>query len=58
MTITGIDISRLTFIVKDIIGKTKKSKWITDKKGLHITQAIINPMMEIIKEKLVKFVNK
>jgi hypothetical protein len=48
----------LTFIVKDIIGKTKKSKWITDKKGLHVTQIIINPIMEIIKDRLIKFVNK
>jgi hypothetical protein len=57
-SIWSSDISRLTFIVRDIIGKTKKSKWITDKKGLHITQTIINPMMSIIKDKLVKFVNK
>lgn len=57
-SIWSSDISRLTFIVRDIIGKTKKSKWITDKKGLHITQTIINPMMSIIKDKLIKFVNK
>ena len=56
-SIWSSDISRLTFIVKDIIGKTKKSKWVTDKKGLHITQTIINPMMEIIKDKLIKYVN-
>ena len=55
-SIWSSDVSRLTFIVKDIIGKTKKSKWITDKKGLHITQTIINPMMQIIKDKLIKYV--
>ena len=57
-SIWSSDISRLTFIVKDIIGKTKKSKWITDKKGMHVTQTIINPIMEIIKDRLIKFVNK
>ena len=57
-SIWSSDISRLTFIVRDIIGKTKKSKWITDKKGIHITQTVINPMMDIIKKRLIKFVNK
>jgi hypothetical protein len=57
-SIWSSDISRLTFIVRDIIGKTKKSKWITDKKGLHITQTIINPMIDIIKSKLSMYVNK
>ena len=57
-SIWSSDISRLTFIVKDIIGETRKSKWITDKKGLHITQTIINPMMDIIKDKLIKYVKR
>lgn len=52
------DVSRLTFIVKDIVGKTKKSKWITDKKGIHITQTIITPMMKIIKDKLSTYISK
>jgi hypothetical protein len=52
------DVSRLTFIVKDIVGKTKKSKWISDKKGVHVTQTIITPMMKIIKHKLTAYVNK
>lgn len=50
------DISRLTFIVKDIVGKTKNSKWITDKKGLHFTQVIINPLLDKIKTLLMEYV--
>jgi hypothetical protein len=52
------DVSRLTFIVKDIVGKTKKSKWISDKKGVHVTQTIITPMMKIIRDKLMSYVSK
>ena len=49
------DVSRLTFIVKDIIGKSKKSKWITDKKGIHFTEAIIDPLLEKIKDLLIEY---
>jgi hypothetical protein len=52
------DIARLTFIVKDIVGKTKKSKWVVDKKGLHFTEVIIIPLMNKIKELLVDYVSK
>ena len=57
-SIWSSDISRLTFIVKDIIGKSKKSKWITDKKGIHITQTIITPMLDIVKDRLIAFVDE
>lgn len=57
-SIWSSDISRLTFIVRDIIGKTKNSKWITDKRGLHIIQTVIIPMTNIIKDRLVSYINK
>jgi hypothetical protein len=48
------DVSRLTFIVKSVFGKAKakKSKWVSDKNGVHFTDLIIKPMFEIIKEKM------
>jgi hypothetical protein len=50
------DVSRLSFIVKSVIGKTKKSKWISDKNGVHFAELIIKPMFEIIKEKMRKYI--
>jgi hypothetical protein len=50
------DVSRLTFIVKSVMGKTKKSKWISDKNGVHFTELIIKPMFDIIKEKMRDFI--
>ena len=48
------DVARLTFIIKDIIGKSKKSKWIVDKKGLHFTETIINPLLNKVSDMLIK----
>lgn len=50
------DVSRLAFIVKSAIGSTKKSKWIQDKNGIHFMEMIIQPMFDIIKNKLRKYV--
>ena len=51
------DVSRLTFIVKSVFGKNNsKSKWISDKNGVHFTDLIIKPMFEIIKEKLREYI--
>ncbi len=50
------DVSRLAFIVKSAIGKNKKSKWISDKNGVHFTELIIRPMFEIIKEKMKEYI--
>lgn len=47
------DVSRLSFIVKSVIGRSsKKSKWVSDKNGVHFTELIIKPMFEIIKDKM------
>ena len=52
------DVSRLTFIVKSAMGKTKskKSKWISDKNGVHFAELIIKPMFEIIKDKMKEYI--
>ena len=52
------DVARLTFIIKDIIGNNKKSKWIVDKKGIHFTETIINPLLERIKDLLTDYNNE
>lgn len=50
------DVSRLTFIVKEIIGnKNKKSKWMVDKKGIRFTETIIDPLMNKIKDLLTEY---
>jgi hypothetical protein len=52
------DVTRLTFIVRDIIGNSKQSKWIVDKKGIHFTETIVDPLMEKIKELLTDYNEK
>ena len=49
------DVARLTFIIKDIIGKGNKSKWIVDKRGIHFTETIINPLLEKIRDLLIEY---
>jgi hypothetical protein len=48
------DVTRLTFIVKDMMGN-KKSKWVVDKKGIHFTETIIDPLMDKIKDLLINY---
>jgi hypothetical protein len=50
------DISRLTFIIKELIGKS--SKWVADKKGLNFTKYVISPLTEKIMEILKEYVKK
>lgn len=52
------DVARLTFIVKDVIGNSKRSKWVIDKKGIHFTETIIGPLMNKIKNLLIKYNEK
>lgn len=49
------DVARLTFIVKEMMGKSKKSKWIVDKKGIHFTETIIDPLLDKIKDMLTEY---
>ena len=49
------DVSRLTFIIKNLIKKTNKSKWISDKNGTCLTKFIIDPMLKIIRKKIIRY---
>lgn len=44
------DVTRLTYLIKDIIGKKGKSQWIMDKKGVKVVEYIIRPILEYIVE--------
>lgn len=50
------DLSRLSFIVKQIL-KNNKSDWTYDKKGLHVQDTIINPLLAHIKKIVKAYVN-
>ena len=50
-SIWNSDASRLTFLIKDIVGK--KSEWIKDKKGMKLRELVIKPILSLV-EKLVK----
>ncbi len=65
------DVSRLSFIVKSVIGntfnfnskcseksKSTKSKWISDKNGVYFTDLIIKPMFEIIKDQMKDYIKR
>lgn len=48
------DVSRLTFVIKEKIGKS--SKWILDKKGISLTEKIISPLTKRTKEILQEYI--
>ncbi len=54
------DVSRLAFIVKSAMGKSKpkKSKWVTDKNGIHFSEMIIKPMFEIIRDRIEEYIDE
>ena len=45
-SIWNSDTSRLTFLIKDIVGD--KSEWMTDKKGVKLINYVIRPVSELI----------
>ena len=52
------DVSRLTFIIRQVVGDTKSNKWMVDKNGVDLTKLIIQPLVEKVIEILREFVNK
>jgi len=44
----GVDVSRLTFIIKQCIGDGNESEWVRDYNGVKILKMIINPLYEEI----------
>ena len=49
--IWNTDSSRLNYLIKHAITK-KKSSWIIDKKGLHVTKRIIAPVLDYLRGKM------
>lgn len=47
-SIWNSDVSRLTYLIKDIIGKEGESQWIWDKKGVKVSTYIIKPILNFI----------
>jgi len=58
LSILSSDVSKLSFILRDVMDKINKSEIIMDEKGLYITETIINPIIDVIDNKLTKFINK
>ena len=52
------DVSRLTFIIRQVVGDTKSNKWIVDKNGIDLTKLIIQPLVGKVIELLKCFVKK
>lgn len=52
------DTSRLTYIVKHLLGNKIKSEWLVDKKGVKICEYIIDPLLEYISKVNDAFINQ
>lgn len=57
-SIISTDVSRLTFIIKQLIAGTNQSEWVTDSKGVKITTLIITPLLDKIREMMINFINE
>lgn len=47
-SIWNTDVSRLTYIIRDIIGKNGQPEWVMDKKGIRVGEYIIQPVLNFI----------
>ena len=52
-SIWNSDVSRLSFLIKDIVGE--ESEWVKDKKGIKLRQLVIKPITIFIKELIEKW---
>lgn len=52
------DTSRLSFIVRQLIGTTGKNEWVNDKSGIKINQLIVIPILERVKIAMVNYIEK
>jgi hypothetical protein len=52
------DVSRLTFVIKQIVGEPDDSEWVTDKKGTKLTKMIICPVTDEVKNILQEYIKK
>ena len=55
-SIWNSDATRLTFLIKDIVGK--KSEWITDRKGAKLRQLVIEPIINLVEELINEYSDK
>jgi hypothetical protein len=51
------DTSRLTYIINEL-QECGKIKWTVDKKGIKVKKYVITPLLEYLRTKLEKYVNK
>lgn len=52
-SIWNSDVSRRNYLLRELVGKT--ASWITDKKGIKVTEIVIDPFIDKIRELLVKY---
>lgn len=51
-SIWSTDCSRLTYVIKELVGKS--NEWVVDKKGLKLRALIVNPILEYIRDHVMK----
>lgn len=51
------DINRYSYMISEVVGTAsgKRNEWITDKTGIKVTEIIIDPTLEIIKNMLIDY---
>lgn len=55
-SIWNTDVSRLTFILRQVIDNTKNTQWIVDKRGLDLIKLIIDPVVKKVAEILKDYI--
>ncbi len=55
-SIWNSDASRLTFLIKNIVGK--ESEWITDKKGVKMRNLVIQPIVNLVEDLIKEYADK
>ncbi|ARF10007.1 hypothetical protein Indivirus_7_23 [Indivirus ILV1] len=51
------DITRLTYIVNEL-QESGKIKWVIDKKGIKLKKYVVNPLLQYLRNELIKYTNK
>lgn len=55
-SIWNSDVSRKNYLLRELINK--KPEWVPDKKGIKTIEIIINPILKIIEELIIEFLNQ
>lgn len=56
-SVWNTDVSRLTYLIKDLIGRKGESEWIMDKKGVKLSEYVIKPILDFLKSILREHIN-